>query len=268
MFLHENLGGVLNDREVLSGKEIDLYFPEEKVALEINGVYYHSADFLKSNYHQEKVDLAAQKGISLFHVWYDKNTDFDLILSWAKSKLNKINNKIFARKTTIKNIDSKTYKSFLEETHLQGSTNSKVKYGLFFGGELVSVMGFSYRSGEWTLDRFSSKKHIVVVGGFSKLFKNFLAAKKPEKVITYSDFSYSDGSVYLKNGFKKESISSGPRLYYTDGNVLKNRRNFQRKNILKRNPNISWGKEKDMAREEGFVPLYGCKTIKWVFNSI
>jgi hypothetical protein len=266
-FLHNNLGGVLNNRDVLNGKEIDLYFPDKKIAFEVNGVYFHSSDFLPKNYHQEKVDIAAEKGISLFHIWYDKNTDFNLILSWAKSKLGLITQKVYARNTIIKTITAKEYRDFLEKTHLQGFAYSKVKYGLFHKDELVSVIGFSFRSGSWVLERFSSKTDTIVIGGFSKLLSHFIKENSPSEIVTYSDFSYSDGSVYSKNGFTKDLVSEGPRLYYTDGVTLENRRKFQRKNVKARNPEIKWGSEKSMAKEEGFVPLYGCKTVKWLLKN-
>lgn len=262
-FLHANLGGVLNDRTVLEGKEIDLYFPENRVAFEINGVYYHSADFLDRNYHQEKVDFAKTKDISLFHIWYDRDTNFELVLSWAKSKLHLIDKRIYARNTHVRKIGAKDYREFLEKTHLQGSTTSKVKYGLFHKNEIVSVMGFSFRSGDWYLDRFSSKLEHSVVGGFSKLLKSFVQENNPQKITTYSDFSYSDGTVYEKNGFIKERVSESPRLYYTNGVVLEDRRRFQRSKILSRRPDSVWGTEKEMAKGEGFVPLFGCKTVRW-----
>lgn len=266
-FLHQELGGELNNRSILKGvkgyKEIDLYFEDKKVGFEINGVYFHSEKYVPRNYHQEKIDLAKEYGIKLFHIWYDKNTDNDLILSWAKAKLGIINSKIYARKCEIKEVSAKEYKNFMKCNHLQGDTVSKVKLGLFHEGELVSVIGFSKIVGEWNLTRFASKRHTIVVGGFSKLLSYFIKIHEPKKVVTFSDMSYSDGNVYEKNGFKNIRVSSVPRLYYTNGVTLEDRRKFQKKHIYRRRPDITWSTEREMASEEGFYQLWGCKTIRW-----
>lgn len=42
----------------------------------------------------------------------------------------------------MKEIDSETYKDFLNEYHIQDSIKSPIRYGLFDADELVSVIGF------------------------------------------------------------------------------------------------------------------------------
>src|SRR5690606_553747 len=43
-----------NDREILSGKEIDILIPDKKLAIEFNGSYFHSDLFKEKNYHLNK----------------------------------------------------------------------------------------------------------------------------------------------------------------------------------------------------------------------
>jgi hypothetical protein len=263
-FLHSNLGGEMNNRTLLGGnKEIDLYFEDEGVGIEVNGVYFHSDRFVKKQYHQTKVDLAKDKGIKLFHVWQDKNTDPDLILSWIKSKLGRTDKRVYARQCEIRAVPIQEYKGFMGKHHLQGYVSAKIMLGLYYKGSLTSAMGISNVKGDWILNRFASERHHLVVGGFSKLLSHFIKEYQPESIITFSDMSYSDGNVYLKTGFKEISVSQQPRLYYTDGITLENRMRFQRKNIQRRRPDIPWSTEKEMAKAEGFYQLWGCKTIKW-----
>lgn len=262
-YLHDNLGGEINNRAILDGKEIDLWFPYERVGVEVNGVYYHSVVHKPKYYHQEKTDLSTEKGLQLLHIWYDRNTDFDLVLSVVKNKLGRESNRIYARKTRVGEVEPETYRNFLSHNHLQGAIDSGVRLGLFSDGELVSVMGFKKHNDGWHLSRFANKRHTSVVGGFSKLLKYFINNCNPEVLVTYSDMAYSDGGVYEKNGFELISISKSLRLYYTDGNYLVDRWQFQRKNILKRNPDMELGPEREMALQEGFYPLYGCKTVRW-----
>jgi len=135
---------------------------------------------------------------------------------------------------------------------------------LFYGDRLVSVIGFTFRDNEWVLDRFCSERNTVVVGGFSKLFKHFINTFSPEKIITFSDNRYSNGSLYKKMGFTfvKENV---PRLYYTDKNNVFNRRNFQKPRLKKAYPSLYNENltEKEIAEKAGFYQLWGPGTRKW-----
>jgi len=270
--LLDDLGGEANVRTVLPRRqEIDLLFPDERVGFEVNGVYYHSEAMVGqrrkgsvSFYHQNKTNAARKKGIDLYHIWLEKEYNYPLILSWVKAKLGRIENKIAARKTKVVEVPSGEYQEFLKRTHLQGSTNSSVRLGLEYKGALVSAIGFRKMKGDaWSLDRFSSELDTIVQGGFSKLLKHFIRTHAPAKIVTFSDDSYSKGGVYESNGFKRVSTTKQPRLFYTDGNVLYHRQRFQRKNIHRRRPDIPWGSERSMAEAEGFIPLWGCVTVRW-----
>lgn len=74
----ESLGHTVirRDRTLLGGKELDIYLPELKLALEFNGDYWHSDEWLLSRgnitaeeYHRTKLELAAEKGVRLGFVW-------------------------------------------------------------------------------------------------------------------------------------------------------------------------------------------------------
>jgi len=44
---------------------------------------------------------------------------------------------------------------------------------------------------------------------------------------------------------------------------LADRWQFQRKNVKKRNPEMEYSSEKEMAAAEGFYQVFGCKTVRW-----
>lgn len=74
------------DRSVLQGFELDLYSRLYKLAVEINGTYWHSAKYKDIYYHQQKTIACANKGIRLIHIfeyeWFDdrlKNKNIDYI---------------------------------------------------------------------------------------------------------------------------------------------------------------------------------------------
>lgn len=76
-FIIDFIDGVVeykrNDRKVLKGKELDIYIPKNKVAIEINGNYWHSNKCGKDiNYHLSKTIQCENQGISLIHIFEDE----------------------------------------------------------------------------------------------------------------------------------------------------------------------------------------------------
>ena len=57
-----------NDRQILDGKELDLYFPELNLGIEIDGDYWHSDIFKENAFHYNKSNLCKSKGIRLIHI--------------------------------------------------------------------------------------------------------------------------------------------------------------------------------------------------------
>lgn len=67
---------ISSSREIISPYELDIYFPDESLAIEFNGTYWHSDSKIRANhdisakqYHQKKIDLCNQKSIDLVFVW-------------------------------------------------------------------------------------------------------------------------------------------------------------------------------------------------------
>lgn len=65
-----------HDKSLIKPLELDILFPEEKIAIEINGAYFHSNNYLLESrgesartYHSKKVELSKTSGTSLLFVW-------------------------------------------------------------------------------------------------------------------------------------------------------------------------------------------------------
>ena len=128
---------------------------------------------------------------------------------------------------------------FLNNNHIQGFMGSKIKIGLFYNNELVSLMTFGNLrksmgqkklEGSYEMLRFCNKLNINVIGGASKLFKYFIRNYNPIEVISYADRSWSKGNLYEKLGFSME-YKTKPNYYYIINGVREYRFNY-RKDIL------------------------------------
>jgi len=261
-----------SNRELLKPSEIDIFIPSLNIAIEYNGLYWHSDKIVGANYHLDKLNNCNNKGVRLFHLfddeWRDKK---DIVKSRLLNLIGKTPNKIYARKCEIREVDSKTASKFLDENHIQGKLGSKVKLGLYFKNELVSLMTFgelrknlgqTAKEGSYELLRFCNKLNTNVVGGASKLLKHFEKTYQPKEIISYADRRWSDGNLYKQLGFVLISVSQ-PNYFYTKGDVRENRFKYRKSELVKQgfDPNKT---EKQIMEEEGFVRVYDCGTLKFV----
>lgn len=58
-----------NIRSIISPQELDIYIPERKIAIEVDGIYWHSTNAGKDkNYHLHKTIECEKRGIQLIHI--------------------------------------------------------------------------------------------------------------------------------------------------------------------------------------------------------
>lgn len=221
------------------GKELDIYIPSSKLAIEVNGLYWHSfhpnSNKLENKTrHIEKTQTATANGIELIHITdFEWNNKSDIIKSILMSKLGK-NKRIFARNCEIQKISSAEEKAFINQFHIQGYIPSKLSIGLFYQNELVSVMSIGKcrfsKDAECELLRYCTKSGITIVGGGSKLIKEI--KKYCSSIITYCDLSKSTGNGYTAIGFQFVK-DTGPGYFWTDGNIVISRFKAQRAQLKK-----------------------------------
>lgn len=194
-----------NNRSVISPKELDIYIPQNNLAIEINGVYWHDYfNDIPKYYHRDKTNECEEKGIQLLHFWdYEIIDKPDIVKSIIQSKLG-LTKRIYARKCRLQSITPKIAKSFFEENHLQGHCNASMYYGLFYDNALVMCCSFGKSrfnaNYQWELVRMATKQGYTVVGGFTKILSWF-KQQNNGKIISYADRRISNGKGYVSSGF-------------------------------------------------------------------
>ena len=176
---------------------------------------------------EEKIphDLHDQALLPLDLLVTATNKVYSIVLS--KLKLNTV---IFARNCIIKKVTKPEAELFLNTYHLMNATSSVSNYGLFYKEELIALSSFSSgrkmdrleaHQRSYELIRFCTKTGISVAGGLSKLLKHFIKEKNAGDIMSYVDKQLSDGSSFIRAGFKKHS--EYPPTYF-----VVNRKTFQR----------------------------------------
>jgi very-short-patch-repair endonuclease len=106
-------------RNIIPPYELDIYIPDMKLAIEFNGMYWHSEINKYKNYHKIKSDLCDKQGIKLLHIWeYNWTGKQNIIKSIISGYLGK-HNQIYARKCKIVELKAKDYREFINNNHLQ-----------------------------------------------------------------------------------------------------------------------------------------------------
>ena len=273
LFLNKlNVNYTRNNRSIISPLELDIYIPEYDLAIETNGIYWHSELFKDKFYHQNKLNLSKNKNIRLIQIWED---DWYLKQNIIKHRLNIIFNKekvLYARKCEIKELNSKEYRQFLNIYHLQGYVTTKIKLGLFYNNELVSAIGFGSlrksmnqqsKENEYELYRFAEKHHVV--GGLAKLFKYFIKQYNPTKITTYQDLDWGYSNLYEKLGFKLEKITD-PSYFYVVNGIRENRYKYRKQQLIKEGFDEN-KTEHEIMLERGYYKIYNSGNIKWIWTN-
>lgn len=197
------------------------------------------------------------------------NDKLDIVKSRINNILNKTKHRIYARQTTIRQINYKQANEFLNKNHIQGVVSSKYYLGAFIGEELVSVMTFSKprvfmksKDDFYEISRFCSKLDTSVIGIASKFIKYFKTNLSNKKIISFADYNWSNGKLYEKLNFKNEGLTS--RNYYYVKSTERFHRFSFRKNILVEkygyDKNLT---ELEITQEMGLERLYDCGSIKF-----
>ena len=160
----------------------------------------------------------------LVHLWEDQWEEHRAIVRSRLLAMLGRSERIMARSTLARRIDSATCNAFLVDNHLWAATQARYRYGLYTrrGEELVAVASFSARwrvarHGErrasHELIRYCSRRGASVVGGISKLIAAFARDAAPDELVTVIDRDWSCGSGWAGLGFVPLTRMDPVRFY-------------------------------------------------------
>lgn len=274
------VGVVSQDRTILDGKELDIYVPSKKVAIEFNGHYWHSVNVLAKNkkmsyadakkYHYLKSFWCEKAGVRLIHIW-----DYE----WADERKRKVLKNIilgalgmlperyYARNTEVHHYKAGCERwdelgKFFAENNIQGNRGGSDVFTLEDKtGRILMAYKFGRPSGgkakklyEYEMVRGASAPGVQVVGGASKLWKHFVDDMKPSSVVYYIDYNYFDGKSVEKLGGKFVTSQPGVKNYWVTDGKIKNREPKRHKEV------------KEAIKNGECLELWNAGTKTYVFN--
>lgn len=264
-----NINIIENSKQIISPLELDIFIPSHNLAIELDGLYWHSEVYKDKNYHLNKTELCQSKNIRLIHIFEDEWLfKKEIVKSRLKNILGLTPNKVYGRKCVIKEVIPKEAKIFLENNHIQGNVNSKVRLGLYYNNVLIGLMTFGSlrknlgnKSNEniHELFRFCNLSNYIIIGGAYKLLKYFIKHYKPKEIISYADRRWSQGDLYNKLNFIF-SHNTKPNYFYLVNDKRENRFNY-RKDILIKEGFDKNKTEHDIMLERKLYRIYDCGSM-------
>lgn len=262
---------ITNDRIIIS-KELDIYIPSHKIAIEYNGLYWHS-DFnnhINKHTHADKHAACASQGVQLLTIfedeWIEKQ---DIVKNKLKSLLGlSTDRSIGARKTSVDIVTPDEKREFYNTHHIQGSGPGSITIGLRHEGVLVACMSFIQQKNKHYLNRYATS--CGVPGGFTKLLAHFADNYDWNEVVSFADLRWSNGNLYEMNGWTLDKIIP-PDYCYVDTNTNQriHKFNYRRKHLHRRlkvfDPSLSERENCDINK----IPrLWDCGKMRFSIKNI
>ena len=279
------------DRQLIKPKELDIYLPEHKLAVEYCGIYYHSHSNAESekrdkNQHAIKHQACADLGIRLITIFENEYKEHPYAVKrLLRNAIGKSKGKLMARKCEIRKVDIQEARGFYDKYHIQGGAGVGAHYGLYWKDKLVACMRFVFGANDrgtaaqgrcWTLGRYATR--VTVSGGASRLFKAFLQEYNPKEVKSFSDNRYFGGGMYKQLGFVLENEITVDYQVWSQKIGIRPKAHYQHRDIPKRllehgctdtyNPETDTRTEKEMTYLMGARRIYDCGKKKWLWSVV
>lgn len=267
--------GVKTEHTAINGTHLDVWCPDQRLAIEYHGSYWHSPDspsisdqrqqHLKT-LHKNKQQASERDGyrlIQLWEPWWKFRTS--QVKGYIKAALGLYEHRVGARQTELREVPYKDAKEFLDSFHILGHRRSITKsIGLYCDGLLVACATFSggsHRTDELTMSRWCVREGWVVIGGLSRVTK-WASAHWGRDIYTTADLALSAGDGYVKSGW--EVVSTWYDYFYTHKAVPhcvpKRERSKGRCGCPEGKTEYEW------ARECGYFRIYDAGKRKYVFR--
>lgn len=261
-----NISVSRSDRSAIAPRELDITIYEKKLAIEYDGLYWHSElskESIDRNYHKDKTLKCIEAGWKLVHIFSDDwQRKKEIVKAMLLHKLGIEQERVHARKCRVIEIDKKQRTKFFEENHLAGDVPAKKSWGLIDSSGSV-IAALSIRSpiqkkwrDRYELARFAVKGGKHVPGALTKLLvhvNSFAREEKKAGLISYSDRRHGEGLCYKHAGFNIVG-DTGLDYWYTDGQNRYDRFSFRATKGMS---------EKQRANLARVGKIWGCGNNVW-----
>lgn len=278
------------NRTILKPKELDIYLPEHKLAIEYCGEFHHSAgskeeEQVMRKKHIDKHLACKEQGIRLITLWQTEWQERKYAIQrLLRNAVGKSKGKLMARKCELRKVTNAEAKAFYDRYHPQGGSGHGEHYALLWEGKIVACMRFVLGANDrgagakertWTLGRYATR--ITVAGAASRLFKAFVDEFNPPEVKSFSDNRMFSGGMYAQLGFTLDEEVREDYVVWSPKLGILPKPHYQRRMLQKRldehgvketfDHKTDPRTEADITYLMGARRLYDCGKKRWVWTA-
>lgn len=259
---------IRNSRKLLGNRELDIYLPKYKLAIEFNGNYWHKYPVKDIKYHQDKTLKCIEKGIRLIHIF-----EYEWLNDIQRCKIEHIIKDIisekeilYARKLKVKEVCNTEATEFCKKYHLQNGVNAEINVALVSdNNDILALMSFGKSrfdsSYEYELLRLCFKSKVIICGGKEKMFKYFIDRYLNDSVLTYCNLSKFTGDSYKSLGFKHVGVTD-PNYVWVSQYDVKTRYQCQKKRLVELGLGSDSETESVIMTRLGYNKIYDSGNLK------
>lgn len=211
----------MHDRFLIAPNELDIYIPDEKLAIEYDGLYWHNADTLKSSfYHKMKTNLCDELQVDLIHIFENEmiispNAVYDALKRHlCESSLVVVD----AKECSIEEVEMDAAAEFASKNTICDLflDAGEINYGLFYKGEMISILSASKKSdGVCKILCACDKIGMKVECGLSKLLQHLQQEHNVKKLTVNINRRWPIlANKFFNEGFQLEKLTSIRALFY------------------------------------------------------
>lgn len=259
---------VQSSRHIISPYEIDIHVKRENmedIAIEFNGLYWHSEERKLVGHHYMKYSLCKERGIQLIQIWEDEwNRNPELVKHMIARKLGVRERAIGARQTQLADLSYRDAKDFLDANHIQGGATGSSYVGLVDKktGELVAAGVFKRRKdGSAELVRYAATA--TVHGGLKKMMSHL----PYDRFVTFADHCVSSGALYEETGWIKDGELPPDYRYVVNGQRV-HKFNYRLKRF-REDPELEYVEgltERELADLNGIPRIWDAGKTRYVYT--
>lgn len=205
-----------NDRQLIK-YELDIVIPEFKIAIECDGLWYHSERYgYDNNRHLLKRQLCEEQSFVLLHFFENDYLKIDVLFNIISEYLNLL--PIISYENTIfKLITNEQTNQFIEDHYIYSHVVDGINIGSFIGEELVQVLAVvKISSGVWEITNFSSIIGVKNEHCFKRIWEFFISTYNPDVVTFKIDNRLFSGNYLLQYGFILDHMLAPICWYFQD----------------------------------------------------
>lgn len=245
-------GFTVEQHHKLKDKEIDIFLPELKIGLELNGAYFHNSHKDVGGkpllYHYQKSELALKKHIHLYHLWSSSPARFNQSLISRILGLSTV----YRKDITFKSISPEVAKVFLlKSAPLLYSRKQDKFYGAYRDGVLVAIGVFTKKSKQLMELRGLEFKNFCLLADSSiyalfKYVQKCLRCKIISTSIPRDIYPALENTFWSRLGFIQERIEKPLMFYYN----FKTHKVYKRELFTKDQLKLRWADFEPSLNEE------------------